>query len=175
MIYRAALIALLFAISFAGCSTTKPVVWVARDVSFEDFTSFEIPPVFNVKSLPVNQDILALLTVYLMEEFGSKKLQLNHDPRIKKGILIVQSDLMAYELNKVLVTQQGGSRVNREASCTLSTRLIDKATNRVVGKIITVKRIGVGIPGSAQEWILRESAVAVAREVIRITQSNEPG
>ena len=178
MTLRIGFISLLFTLCLFGCSTKKPQVWVDQDVSLGTFKAFEIQPVFNASDRPVKQDIMAFLTFYLKEQFKVQNLPLSDNRQTKSGILMVQSDMLVYEPSRSsgnLNIAMGGTGATRLARCILRTELIDKSTNKVVAKILTIKEVGVGTMGyETHEWILKESAAAVAKEVAQMMQPNAP-
>jgi hypothetical protein len=182
MILRTGVIALLFTLFFAGCSTTKPEVWKAQDASFANFNTFEIQPVFNATNRPIKQDILSLLTAHLVEQFEKQNLQLTDTTQNKSGVLIVQIDILVYDANKQInVNSSGVSSVGvgggkpRTSYCTLLTRLVNKSTTQVVAKILTSQNVSFRTQQeNAQERVLKNSAAAVAKEVAKMMQSTEP-
>ena len=180
MISRTGVIALLITLCLSGCSTTKPVAWKAQDVSFAEFKAFEIQPVFNATDRPVKQDVLSFLAFYLKEQFKVQNLPLTDTPKTKTGVLVVQSDILVYEASQPANTgfsDIGWSGAPRTVSrCTIRTSLSDKSTGQVVAIILTVKGFGMGGIGyETHEWILKESAAAVAKEVAKIMQPKGSG
>ena len=178
MILRTGVIALLFALCLSGCSATKPVVWKAQDVSFTNFKAFEIQPVFNATGKTIDKDLLSFFTAHLKEQFKLQNLQLIDTPQTKSEVLIVQTEISVYETNKtsyLAVFNVDGA--GRKAHCTLRTRLVNKQTGNVVARILTVKEVSVGNKGGKkpQEWVLKETAAAVAKEVVMIMQAITPG
>jgi len=176
MILRTGIIALLVTLCLSGCSATKPVIWKARDVSFSHFRSFEIHPVANATDKIVKNDVMTFLTVFLKEQFQVHNLQLADSRLNKSEVLIVQSDILVYEAHKLVNTSQSFINTTgaaRKAQCSLRTRLVDKSTNNLVAVILTVNEVAIGTIGyETHEWILKESAAAVAKEVARIIQDN---
>ena len=177
MIFLTGAILLIFTLCLSGCSTKKPEIWMAQDVALSNFKAFEIQPVFNGSGRPVKQDILVFLTAYLKEEFRGQSLQLSDTPQTKSGVLLVQTDILDYEASKpsgIGFSNMGGSGASRVFKCTLRTRLVEKSTNKVVAAILTVKEIGMGAIGyETNEWFLKESAAAVAKEVAKMMQPIE--
>ena len=149
-----------------------------QDVSLDNFKAFQIQPVFNASDKPVKQDIMAFLTFYLKEQFKVQNLPLTDTQQTKSKILMVQSNILVYEPARSsgnLNIAMGGTGTTRLVRCILRTDLIDKSTNKVVAKILTIKEVGVGTMGyETHEWILKESAAAVAKEVAQMMQSNVP-
>jgi len=176
MILRTGIIAVLFTLFLSGCSTTKPLVWKAQDVSFSNFKAFEIQLVFNATDKPVDKDALSFLTAHLKEQFAVQNLQLNDVPKTKNGILIVQTDMLVYETSK-LIAQGGSVGYGGRPTiyhCKLGTRLVDKLTTHVVATIFTVKEVAAQTtPHSPDEWVLKESAAAVAKEVAKMMRPME--
>lgn len=107
MILRTGVITLLFTFCLLGCtSTTKPLVWKARDVAITDFKAFEIQPVINAtgkniqnaRGKNIEPEILSSLTVYLKEQFEVKNLQLIDSLQTESEVLTVQSEILVYEI-----------------------------------------------------------------------------
>ena len=171
MILRTGIIVMLFTLCLPGCSTTKPVVWKAQNVSFANFKTFEILPVFNATETAVKQDVLFFLTAQLKEQFVMQNLQLIDAPQTKSGVLTVKSNILIY---KIETQAFYGSGSGNTVYCTLLTRLVDKSTTRVVSKISTSKTTTGRYRGSdIQKLVLKESAAAVAKEVAKMMQSME--
>jgi len=177
MILRTGIIVLLFTLCLFGCSTTKPVVWKAQDISFSDFKAFEIRPVFNATGKSVKQDILSFLTASLKEQFELQNLQLTDGTQTESRVLVVQSDILVITTSKQatgkqVATASGGAY--RIAQCSLLTRLINKSTSNVVARISTINEFGVKLQEyGTHERILKKSAETVAKEVVQIMQPLE--
>ena len=176
MILRTGLIALLFTLCLCGCSATEPVVWKAQNVSFTEFKAFEIQPVFNATGKTINKGTLSLFTAYLKEQFKLQNLQLIDTPQTKNGVLIVQTEILIYETNKLVNVTSTQGIATRKAECTLRTRLVEKSTGNVLSEILTIREVGVEsvLGNQAQELILKESAAAAAKEVAKIMPPIEP-
>jgi len=179
MILRTGIIALLFTLCLSGCSTTKPIVWKAQDITFTDFKAFEIRPVFNATGTSVKQDILSFLTASLKEQFELQNLQLSDATQTKSRVLVVQSDILVFTTHKQVTGKQvatASSSTYKIAQCSLLTRLINKSTNNVVARISTINEFGVKLQQyeKTHKMILKKSAETVAKEVAQIMQPFEP-
>ena len=175
-------------LTFFGCATKlKPVVWTDQEVSFADFRTLEVQPVFNATGMPLEEGILSGLTALLMERFAKEKLPINASPEITSGVLVVRSELVLYEAYMPAgALRSTGPAGWGEAKCILRTRLVDKATNRAVAEIVAVKIASSGsvneIPfGGASyvnqgggDTVLHKVAAAVAEEVIKLMVIREP-
>jgi len=178
MIFRTGVIALLFTFCLLGCSsTTKPLVWKAKDVALTEFKAFEIEPVINAtgkniqnaRGKNIEPEILFFLTAYLKEQFEVKNLQLIDSPQTKSEVLTVQSEILVYEVKSfagpVLPAKY------RVDLCILRTRLFQKSSSNVVAEIVTVNQVDVGqglFEPKSSEYVLKESAAAVAKEVAKM-------
>jgi hypothetical protein len=178
MILRTGIIALLFTLCLFGCSTTKPIVWKAQDISFTDFKAFEIRPVFNATGKSVKQDILSFLTASLKEEFELQNLQLADATQPTSRVLVVQSDILVYTTSKQVTGKQVATASGGAywlAQCSLLTRLINKSTSNVVARISTTNEFGVKLREyENHERILKKSAATVATEVAKLMKPLEP-
>jgi len=168
MILRNSIIALFLTIFLCSCSSTKPLVWKDRDVSFAKFNGFQILPVYNATGNPVDHDLLSFLSAEIRAQFQKENLQLIDAPQTGIGILTVKNEILIYENNRILRNSIVGAK--RRAKCTLRTRLVDKSTDQVVGEISVTTLAGTGVfpESNANVWVLKESAILVAREVAKM-------
>jgi hypothetical protein len=170
MILRSGFIAFLFTLCLLGCSpTTKPLVWKAKDIAISDFQAFEIRPVINATDKHIKQEILSFLTASLKKQFEVKNLQLIDSPETISEVLTVQSEILVYEVT--LFMSPAPPSKYMIALCILRTRLLQKSSSNVVAEIVTVNKIDVGqglFEPKNPEYVLQESAAAVAKEVARM-------
>jgi hypothetical protein len=180
MILRTGFIALLFTFCLSGCTTIKPQVWKAQDVSFTNFEAFEIKSSFNATGKSFDQDYLTFLTAYLKKQFKEQNLELNDTPQTKSGILIVETAILVLETEEHSSASSGlqSSWIGKKGKvlCSLSTRLIEKSTSQVVARISTTKAAGQGIYSrlDIKESVLKESAASIAKEVAKLMKTMEP-
>jgi hypothetical protein len=164
-----------------GCASAgvKPMVWRDQQAVFTDYPrSLEVWPVFNATDLPAEPAALVTLTELLERKLLARNLDIVKLPEATGGGLVLQSDLLVYipyehiNVSAFMADWQPGWG---RASCTLRSRLVDKATSRMVAEITVVKVANAGNPYighggryKAHEWILQEAAAAVAAEVDKL-------
>ena len=167
---RTKLFILFMTLVIWGCSSTsKVVVWQAKDVAVANYKAFEVQPVINARGKPIRQDTLDFLTVVLQEEFEKINLQLSESLQTRNEILTVQTEILAYEPNRL--HRLTPSFESGKALCILRTRLFQKSLLNAVGEIVTIKEINVGIglfEPTKPEYVLKESAAVVAKEVAKM-------
>ena len=161
---------LILTLCLFGCSpTTRPLVWKAKGVDINNFSAFEIQQAINPTGKRIEQEILSLLTAYLIDEFEVKNLQLIDYPQTKSNVLTVRTEILVYEVK--LFMSPAPPLKDKIAQCILRTRLYQKSSNIVVAEIVTVNQIDVGqglFEPKNSEDVLKESAAAVAAEVAKI-------
>ena len=168
--FRKGVIALLVVCFLLGCtSTTKPLVWKAKDFTFSNSMAFEILPVLNATGRNIEPEALYFLTVHLNEQFRVNNLQPNDLPHTKSEVLTVQSEILVFKIN--LFASPAPPQKNMTAVCILRTRLFQKSSVDPVAEIVTVNEIDVGqglFEPKSPEYVLKKSAAAAAKEVARM-------
>lgn len=157
----------LFCLALFGCAASgKPMTWVDKNVEFAKYSSFIIMPVENKTGQIFEQDIPAMLTAQLKEQFEKKSLSLVEDDTDSAGVITVEGDLTLYV---------GGNAFKRwlapgagKTQCTLETRLYDKSNGQLVAEIVAAKEVSAGglYSVGADEWILKDTASTIAKEVV---------
>jgi hypothetical protein len=164
---------MLFTFFLSGCSSTKPIVWTKGDVSFTSFRFFEIKPVVNATGKNDKQEIVSSLTAHFKEQFERQNLQLNNDPQIKNEVLVVESNLLNYGSRDISTTSISAAsrRYTRVSFVVLETFLVNKSKSYNVARISTNKEVGYSqYTSDTAEWLLKETAAEVAKEVVQIMQ-----
>ena len=176
---RTAIIFTLFALYLIGCSsTTKPLVWKAKDVAISDFKAFEIQQVINTTGGDVDEEIMSFLTASLRTKFKSENLQLIEPQHKSNQVLTVEGEILVYRgkmyvsppppVRNTLWVSTGPPLKKMSSLCILRTRLFQKSSSYVVAEIITVTEVDVGrglFTPKDPRYVLKESAVAVAQTV----------
>lgn len=175
---RTGIIILFFTLCLCSCTKTQLVVWNDQNVSFSNFETFEIMPVANATKSPIKQTELSFLTTQLKEQFKVQNLKINDAKQIKNGVLVVRSAIILYGVSTdIFKSQQITPNLTHitKIRCRIRTRLIDKSTNHDVAKIITDKEMSVFfVLPKTYKRILKKSATAVTKEVVRIMTPIEP-
>jgi hypothetical protein len=161
--------------ALVGCTAGTPQVWSDRQVTFADYRTYDIQPVFNATGKSFTMDVPALLTDHIKAEFAGAHLPPAKGSQGSEGVLTVRTELAAFEVcepysavKAVIPALRGTSR------CTLRTRLIDKQSGRVVAEISTTKVAGgcTLYPFKTSEQLLQDVAGDIAGEVARLTSSS---
>ena len=173
--FQTAAFPLILALCLLGCSPkTASVAWRVKNVSLASYTAYEILPVADATGEYVNQEILDYLTDMLKKQFARKRLQPPGANHSQRGVLTVQSEILAYEIKHFKGPSLMGapfakySEKKTTAECSLLTLLIDKSSGEIVTEVLTSQKIFLS-PGlfspKNKETVLRKSAEAVANEV----------
>ena len=172
MILRTGAIALLCILSLTGCSTREALIWKAQDVSLSEFNTFVIQSVFNATGKPLKQGTTSFLRAHLKEQFAKQNLQVSDSPQTNSGVLLVQIDILAFDLySKIPSGQLGAWARARKATCRLRTRLLNKRTTQIVAEIITKYEYGeIMYKEENYARLVKKSAVGVAKEVAKLMQ-----
>jgi hypothetical protein len=170
------LLAIVFVafVALSGCATGQSKVWVADGVSFNNYSVFEIAPVFNATGENLKQEILINLTALLNEQFIIKQFAIANSSPNTDGVLQVKSSILVYEGCQIYKNSppttglpvSGAVFPLAKSTCILRTNLIDKSTNRVVSEIYTTKVVGGCFTNQYKDqWLLNEVAADVATKV----------
>ena len=167
---RTVVFALVLTLCLVACSTQpSPMVWLSKDFTMTNYTSFEIQPAENLTESFLQPEILHFLTVALKEEFAMKDLQLYDSQHDDNKALTVKSEIWAYKIN----TTPSSRRLNKTvyALCILRIHLFDKESDNFLAEIFTVNQIIFGyglLEPKTPEEVLKKSAATVAKELAKM-------
>jgi len=153
-----------------------------NNASFNDYTVFEVRPVFNATGEGLKEGISTTLTTLLEGEFEDRHLLVVEPSQTNTGVLIVESSIVIYrgcELNKGTPTTGLGtpgpvstSTPMGKSMGTVQVHLIDKATGQIVAKIFTTKVVGACFTDQYEDqWLLRVLAEDIAKKIAKIMKA----
>ena len=181
-VLRSTFLILLACLILHGCSTGQSRVWVEEKTSFNDYTVFEVRPVFNATGEGLKEGISTTLTTLLEAEFEDKDFLVVEPSQTNTGVLIVESSIVIYrgcQLNKGTPTTGLGtpgpvskSTPMGKSMCSVQVQLIDKATGQIVAKIFTTKVVGSCFTDQHKDqWLLTVLAEDIAKKVAKIMKT----
>ena len=165
-----------------GCSTGQSRVWVDEKAAFVNYKVLEVRPFFNAAGGSLNEEIPVALTTLLREELEKRGFQVARAWQGNNGALIVQSSIVVYQGCRIMGgTQSTGLRatggVNSgtttgQSTCTVQTRLIDKASGNTVAEIFATKAVGACFTGQFKnQWLFKVLAEDIAKQIAQIMKA----
>lgn len=144
---RKIVIVFLFFAVLAGCATQA----VNKGFSLSGHDAFEVLPVSNTTGKTLDFDVTSELTALIRLKLKEKEFRVTDT---LNNAIIIKSSLVSYE------TQSARTK------CTVEVKFVDKATQRVLGEIVTSKIISVG--GLSSVELSSDQAIleAVANDIV---------
>lgn len=167
-------VSVLFNLALSGCAPVgKAVVWKDPEVSLSDFQTFLIRPVVDASGQNIDPNTLSRLTALLKQEFRKRGLQPTESPPSPKGVLAVQTDLMALVTSdSVFGNYLFGPHSGGEYRCTVRSELVERVNSRTVASIVGTKEFAVFYYfADNQEKLLTITAEMVAEQVAKLMEA----
>ena len=136
------LILILLLLLIGGCTSTKPVVRMEKNVSLTKYKMFEVPPVSNETGKTFEFDVANELTQQIKLLLNEKGYTINNENEIQDNILTITNSLIVYEpgnaVKRWLLPGAGATKT------IVKTSLIDKKSGEIIGEMLTTKQISGG-------------------------------
>ncbi len=159
------IIFLIFIIFMSGCVTSKPMVYIQKDVSLAGYTMFEVPPMQNTSGKTYQFDVSNTLTQHIRTKLKDKGFTVSDGRTISGKTMVIKTSLISYE---------PGSAIKRwvapgfgKTQVTVETLLIDKKTRKSLGEFISADTVSSGglFSAGADKSILDSIATGIVNEI----------
>jgi hypothetical protein len=157
---------LSFAIIMSGCITTsKPMVYMEKDVSLVGYKVFKVQPVINETGKTYEFNVSNTLTQNIKSELRDKGFIVSDGTITSQKVLIIKSKLLSYAPGSALKRWFAAGFGKTQA--TVETSLIDKKTGKVVGEFVSAETVSSGglYSAGADKWILDAIATGIVDEI----------
>ena len=96
------IIFLFFIIFMSGCVTSKPMVYMERDISLASYSMFEVPPTKDITGETYEFDVSNTLTQNIKSKLRDKGFVVSNGTITSGKILVIKSSLISYEPGSAL-------------------------------------------------------------------------
>ena len=162
---------LSFAIIMSACVTSKPMVYMQKDVSLAKYRMFEVAPVQNITGKTYEFDVSNTLTQNIKSKLKDKGFVVSDGTPTSGNILVIKSSLISYA---------PGSAVKRwfapgygKTQATVETLLIDKKTRKPLGEFMSADAVSSGglFSAGADKGILDSIATGIVDEIEKMMKN----
>ena len=138
---RTILICSLILTVLTGCASTKPKVWIDKDVVLKEYTSFEILPATNDTGKTFDFDIADKVTKRINERISAKGFLLAQ-PGAEGKVMVIKTSITSYEPGSVIgrwLAPGAG-----KTQCVIKSTLTSKETGKILAEMVASEAIAGG-------------------------------
>lgn len=161
----------IFVIFMSGCVTSKPMVYMQKDVSLASYSVLEVPPTQDITGKTYEFDVSNTLTQHIRSKLKDKEFTVSDGRTTSGKTLVVKTSLISYD---------PGSAVKRwfavghgKTQVTVETLLIDKKTRKSLGEFMSADTVSSGglFSAGADKSFLDSIATGIVDEIEKMMQS----